>query len=69
MAFSAIKWKVKNDAVVGDCHHNLHLLSQNEKESPYFFVFFLGRLPLLPGSHLLMESSIFHYNRPPVQST
>ena len=45
----AIKWKEEYDAVVVDCH----LSWQNENISlPKKGFFFLGRLPLLPGSHL-----------------
>ena len=47
-----IKWKEKYDAVVVDCSLRLcgdrmkmSLLSKKKK-------YFLGRLPLLPGSHL-----------------
>ena len=44
----AIKWKQKYNAVVLDCHHSLRLCGDRMKMS----LFFLGRLPLLPGSHL-----------------
>ena len=51
-----IKWKEKYDAVVVDCYHSLRLCSDRMKMSPppqkKRKNFFLGRLPLLPGSHL-----------------
>ena len=49
----AIKWKENYDAVVVDCHHSLCLCGDRMKMSlpKKRFFFFLGRLPLLPGSN------------------
>ena len=48
----AIKWKEKNDAK--DCHQSLCLCGDRMKMSlpKKMKTIFLGRLPLLPGSHL-----------------
>ena len=46
------------DAVVVECHHSLRVWWQNENESLkkyIFFIYFLGRLPLLPVSHLVQN--------------
>ena len=45
-----IKWKEKYDTVVVDCHHSLCLCGDRMKKSLPKKNFFLGRLPLLPGS-------------------
>ena len=47
----AIKWKEKYDAVVADCHHNLCFCGDRTKMG-FPKKKYLGRLPLLPGSHL-----------------
>ena len=49
---NAIKWKEKHDGVVIDCHHSLRLFGNRMKMSLPKKNVFLGRLPLLPGSHL-----------------
>ena len=48
----AIKWKEKYDAVVVDCRHSFCLYGDRMKMSLPKKKFFLGRLPLLPGSNL-----------------
>ena len=47
----AIKWQEKYDAVVVNCHHRLRFYGDRMKMNLPKKIF-LGRLSLLPGSHI-----------------